>query len=88
MFTLAAIRVQTASRVATRSLSASSVTKKDILQELYLKEIRNYKPDASAAKADVTTKEFAAPKVPEAPKNDIDLKSDLKTYEQSGVLTQ
>ncbi|KAJ2077931.1 hypothetical protein H4R24_004816 [Coemansia sp. RSA 988] len=84
MFTLAAIRVQTVGRVAIRSLSASSVAKK----ELYLKEIRSYKPDASAAKADVSTKEFAAPKAPEAPKNDIDLKSDLKTYEQAGVLTQ
>ncbi|KAJ2629316.1 ATP synthase F0 subcomplex subunit H atp14 [Coemansia sp. RSA 1290] len=55
---------------------------------MYLKEIRNYKPDAKAAKADVTTKEFTAPKVPEAPKNDINLEADMKTYEQTGALNQ
>ncbi|KAJ2517616.1 hypothetical protein GGI11_003104 [Coemansia sp. RSA 2049] len=59
---------------------------KDMLQDLYLKEIRNYKPDPKAAKAEVTTKNFVAPKVPEAPKNDIKLESDIKAYEQSGVV--
>ncbi|KAJ1799577.1 hypothetical protein LPJ59_001722 [Coemansia sp. RSA 2399] len=57
-----------------------------MLQDLYLKEIRNYKPDPKAAKADVTTKDFVAPKVPEAPKNDVNLDADIKTYEQSGVV--
>ncbi|KAJ2595308.1 hypothetical protein GGF39_003877, partial [Coemansia sp. RSA 1721] len=56
---------ETASRFAVRGFSATSVSKKDFLQDLYLKEVRNYKPDAKASKADVTTKEFAAPKVPE-----------------------
>ncbi|KAJ2237541.1 hypothetical protein H4R99_007614 [Coemansia sp. RSA 1722] len=60
----------------------------DFLQDLYLKEVRSYKPDAKASKADVTTKEFAAPKVPEVPKNDINLEADLKTYENNGVLSQ
>ncbi|KAJ2824392.1 hypothetical protein IWW50_003349 [Coemansia erecta] len=88
MFALSAIRAQTASRFAVRSFSVSSATKKDILQDLYLKEIRNYKPDAKAAKADVTTKEFTAPKVPEAPKNDVNLDADIKAYEQTGTLSQ
>ncbi|KAJ1779721.1 hypothetical protein LPJ54_000692 [Coemansia sp. RSA 1824] len=60
----------------------------DILQDMYLREIRNYKPDAKAAQADVTTKEFAAPKVPAPPQNDINLESDMKTYEQTGTLGQ
>ncbi|KAJ1821884.1 hypothetical protein LPJ56_003164, partial [Coemansia sp. RSA 2599] len=74
---------ETASRFAVRGFSASSASKKDLLQDLYLKEIRNYKPDAKASKADVTTKEFAAPKVPEVPKNDINLEADLKAYENN-----
>ncbi|KAJ1791789.1 hypothetical protein LPJ62_001197 [Coemansia sp. RSA 2167] len=41
-----------------------------------------------AAQADVTTKEFAAPKVPAPPQNDINLESDMKTYEQTGTLGQ
>ncbi|KAJ1779788.1 hypothetical protein LPJ54_000643 [Coemansia sp. RSA 1824] len=56
--------------------------------DMYLREIRNYKPDAKAAQADVTTKEFAAPKVPAPPQNDINLESDMKTYEQTGTLGQ
>ncbi|KAI9474607.1 ATP synthase complex subunit H-domain-containing protein [Coemansia mojavensis] len=88
MFALSTIRVQTTRRLATCGFSASAMTKKDILQDMYLKEIRNYKPDAKAAKADVTTKEFTAPKVPEAPKNDINLEADMKTYEQTGALNQ
>ncbi|KAJ2770487.1 hypothetical protein IWQ57_002643, partial [Coemansia nantahalensis] len=58
------------------------------LQEMYLKEIRNYKPDTKAAKADVSVKEFAAPKTPAVPKSDIDLAADLKAYEQTGVMPQ
>ncbi|KAJ1852473.1 hypothetical protein IWW56_003868 [Coemansia sp. RSA 2131] len=56
--------------------------------DMYLREIRNYKPDAKAAQADVTTKEFAAPKVPAPPQNDINLDADMKTYEQTGTLGQ
>ncbi|KAJ2537765.1 ATP synthase F0 subcomplex subunit H atp14, partial [Coemansia sp. RSA 1933] len=76
----------TASRFAVRSFSVAGAAKKDMIQDLYLKEIRSYKPDPKAAKADVTTKEFVAPKVPEAPKNDVNLEADIKTYEQSGVI--
>ncbi|KAJ2372918.1 hypothetical protein IW150_003881 [Coemansia sp. RSA 2607] len=79
---------ETVSRFAVRSISVSSASKKDFLQDMYLKEIRGYKPDSKAAKADVTTKEFSAPKSPEAPKNDINLEADIKTYEQKGVLSQ
>ncbi|KAJ1956280.1 hypothetical protein GGI12_005346 [Dipsacomyces acuminosporus] len=86
MFAL--VRTQAVSRLAVRSFSASSATKKDLLQDLYLKEIRGYKPDAKAAKADVTTKEFVAPKTPEVPKSDINVEADLKTYEQNGTLAQ
>ncbi|KAJ2522423.1 hypothetical protein H4217_000763 [Coemansia sp. RSA 1939] len=74
-------------RIATRGFSATAKNSKDMLQDLYLKEIRNYKPDPKAAKAEVTTKNFVAPKVPEAPKNDIKLESDIKAYEQSGVVS-
>ncbi|KAJ2500855.1 hypothetical protein GGH96_002376 [Coemansia sp. RSA 1972] len=77
-----------ARHIAARSFSVTTATKKDILQDMYLREIRNYKPDAKAAQADVTTKEFAAPKVPAPPQNDINLESDMKTYEQTGTLGQ
>ncbi|KAJ2784932.1 hypothetical protein H4R18_000857, partial [Coemansia javaensis] len=78
---------QAVPRLAARSFSATAATGKDLLQELYLKEIRGYKPDAKAAKADVSVKEFAAPKTPDVPKNDVDLAADMKTYEQTGTLS-
>ncbi|KAJ1738260.1 hypothetical protein LPJ78_005727 [Coemansia sp. RSA 989] len=84
MFALSTIRVQ----VTLSVLWFGEIHLVHILQDMYLKEIRNYKPDAKAAKADVTTKEFTAPKVPEAPKNDINLEADMKTYEQTGALNQ
>ncbi|KAJ2899372.1 hypothetical protein GGI21_004809, partial [Coemansia aciculifera] len=58
------------------------------LQDLYLKEIRGYKADPKASKADVTTKEFVAPKPAQAPTSDVDLDSDIKSYEKNGVLSQ
>ncbi|KAJ1817320.1 hypothetical protein LPJ60_004894, partial [Coemansia sp. RSA 2675] len=58
------------------------------LQDLYLKEIRGYKADPKASKADVTTKEFVAPKAAQAPKSDIDLEADIKSYEKNGVISQ
>ncbi|KAJ2480534.1 hypothetical protein EV174_003704 [Coemansia sp. RSA 2320] len=76
------------SRSAVRCLSVSSVSRKDFLQDLYLKEIRNYKPDAKASKADVTTKEFVAPRTPSAPKSDVNLEADVQSYEKNGVLSQ
>ncbi|KAJ2043519.1 hypothetical protein H4S04_006719 [Coemansia sp. S16] len=56
--------------------------------DLYLKEIRGYKADPKASKADVTTKEFVAPKAAQAPKSDIDLDADIKSYEKNGVISQ
>ncbi|KAJ2627811.1 hypothetical protein GGF44_004635 [Coemansia sp. RSA 1694] len=73
-------------RTVARSFSVSAAAKKDFLQDLYLKEIRGYKADPKASKADVTTKEFVAPKAAQAPKSDIDLDSDIKSYEKNGVL--
>ncbi|KAJ2829538.1 hypothetical protein FBU31_002679, partial [Coemansia sp. 'formosensis'] len=60
----------------------------DFLQDLYLKEIRGYKADPKASKADVTTKEFVAPKAAQAPKSDVDLEADIKAYEKNGVISQ
>ncbi|KAJ1999308.1 hypothetical protein GGI04_004625 [Coemansia thaxteri] len=92
MFALSAFRAQVVSRSAVRCLSVSSVSRKgddiDFLQDLYLKEIRNYKPDAKASKADVTTKEFVAPRTPSAPKSDVNLEADVQSYEKNGVLSQ
>ncbi|KAJ2863441.1 hypothetical protein GGH94_003611 [Coemansia aciculifera] len=76
------------SRVAVRGFSVSAASKKDFLQDLYLKEIRGYKADPKASKADVTTKVFVAPKAAQAPKSDIDLDADIKSYEKNGVISQ
>ncbi|KAJ2794499.1 hypothetical protein H4S07_006740, partial [Coemansia furcata] len=75
------------SRVAVRGFSVSAASKKDFLQDLYLKEIRGYKADPKASKADVTTKEFVAPKAAQAPKSDVDLEADIKAYEKNGVIS-
>ncbi|KAJ1674368.1 hypothetical protein EV182_003423 [Spiromyces aspiralis] len=72
-------------RVSARNLSTTTA-RKDLLKDLYLKEIRNYKPEP-IAKSEVSTKTFAVPKTPEAPKLDVDLAKDLEAYEKGQLLS-
>ncbi|KAJ1917182.1 hypothetical protein H4219_003372 [Mycoemilia scoparia] len=67
-----AVRMQAAR--ATRNLTSSSVNK-DFLRDLYVKEIRSYKPEASANKSDIAV-----------PKTEADLATQLEKYAKGDVV--
>lgn len=67
---------------ATRSLSTSSVSRKDFVQDLYLKELKAYKPAPAAKDAHLgTVKTYSAPSAPKPPTAPTDLASELAAYD-------
>ncbi|KIY67401.1 hypothetical protein CYLTODRAFT_422581 [Cylindrobasidium torrendii FP15055 ss-10] len=73
-----------AARVATRAFSSSAAARKDLVQDLYLKELKAYKPAASTKDAHVgLVKAFSAPIAPSAPTLPADLASELSAYDAS-----
>jgi F-type H+-transporting ATPase subunit h len=75
-----------ASRNAVRTLITPTVSRRaDFVQELYLKELKTYKPVAikeTDSVGQVAT--FSAPKTPKSPE-EADLTSSLKEYESMAV---
>ncbi|KAF9791319.1 ATP synthase complex subunit H-domain-containing protein [Thelephora terrestris] len=72
---------RTASR-SSRLLSSSSVLRKDFVQDMYLKELKVYKPAPKAANDHVgSVKEFSAPAPPQVPALPTDLASELARYD-------
>ncbi|KAF9573193.1 hypothetical protein EC968_008935 [Mortierella alpina] len=72
--------------MAVRSFTAPSAPlMQDILKDLYIKELKNYKPapDAKGADTLAQVKEFKAPAAPVAPV--IDAAADLSAWEQANV---
>ncbi|GAA5989998.1 hypothetical protein JCM10908_002415 [Rhodotorula pacifica] len=59
-------RALQAARPLARSFSAQQVARKDFVQELYVKELRAYKPKP-AASAQGATKSYSTPTAPKAP---------------------
>ncbi|RIA92612.1 ATP synthase complex subunit H-domain-containing protein [Glomus cerebriforme] len=54
----------------------------DIIQNLYIKELKSYKPTQAAAGSEVgQVKELRLPVTPEPPKIDEDISSELAAYE-------
>ncbi|BGP20028.1 hypothetical protein JCM10213v2_008163 [Rhodosporidiobolus nylandii] len=81
MFARAAIR---ATRSAQRSFSTGAVVRKDFVQDLYLRELKAYKPTKVASQAGAT-KSYStpsAPKAPEVPTADA-LAKELEAYDAS-----
>ncbi|KAF8626686.1 hypothetical protein AX15_004770 [Amanita polypyramis BW_CC] len=71
-----------ASRV--RNFSSSAISRKDIVQDLYLREIKAYKPAPVAKDAHVgVVKSYSLPPTPKAPILPTDLASELAVYEAS-----
>ncbi len=67
-------------RVADRSVFAV-----DLVQELYLRELKNYKvPAVKANDAEGQVQKFTAPKTPKSPE-EADIANELKAYEASAV---
>ncbi|KAL1930368.1 hypothetical protein VTP01DRAFT_10530 [Rhizomucor pusillus] len=66
--------------MAVRSISGTSAMQKDVVQDLFLKELKGYKP--TPVKVDESqVKELKLPPAPEAPKVDEDLSAQLAAYD-------
>ncbi|GAA5854209.1 hypothetical protein JCM9279_006180 [Rhodotorula babjevae] len=77
-------RALQAARPLARAFSSAPVARKDFVQELYLKELRAYKPKPAAATAGAT-KSYStpsAPKTPEVP-DAAALAKELEAYDAS-----
>ncbi|KAG0284954.1 hypothetical protein BGZ97_008010 [Linnemannia gamsii] len=75
-----------ASYMAARSFTAPSAPlMQDILKDLYIKELKGYKPAPEAKGADASSqvKEFKAPAAPAAPT--VDAAADLSAWETANV---
>ncbi|KAG6829231.1 hypothetical protein H0H92_005233 [Tricholoma furcatifolium] len=69
-----------ASRV--RAFSSTTVARKDLVQDIYLREIKAYKPAAVAKDAHVgVVKSYTLPPTPKAPVLPTDLASALAEYD-------
>ncbi|KAI9061861.1 hypothetical protein FKP32DRAFT_1677792 [Trametes sanguinea] len=71
-------------RAASRScaFSTSAVARKDLVQELYLRELKSYKPPPQPQDAHVgVVKNFQQPPAPQAPALPADLASELSAYD-------
>ncbi|KAF8346570.1 ATP synthase complex subunit H-domain-containing protein [Amanita rubescens] len=65
-----------------RNFSSSAVSRKDIVQDLYLREIKAYKPAPVAKDAHVgVVKSYSLPPAPKAPVLPVDLASELAEYD-------
>ncbi|KAF9264463.1 hypothetical protein L218DRAFT_925750 [Marasmius fiardii PR-910] len=75
-----------AASTATRSrlFSSSAVARKDLVQDLYLKELKTYKPAAVAQDAHVgQVKQYSAPAAPKPPTLPSDISGELSAYTSS-----
>ncbi|EKM76201.1 hypothetical protein AGABI1DRAFT_102489 [Agaricus bisporus var. burnettii JB137-S8] len=69
-----------ASRI--RSFSSTTVARKDLVQDIYLREIKAYKPNPTPKDAHVgVVKQFSLPPSPQAPAVPADLASELSAYD-------
>ncbi|KAG1407016.1 hypothetical protein G6F60_002504 [Rhizopus arrhizus] len=67
--------------MAARSFSAAVVVKKDVLQDLFLKELKVYKPQPVAASDESIAKDFKLPPAPAVPEVDADISQQLAAYD-------
>ncbi|KAK4053578.1 hypothetical protein OIO90_003815 [Microbotryomycetes sp. JL221] len=80
-------RVVQVSRPVARQFSAQAVVRKDFVQELYLKELKAYKPSTNAAAQAGSVKSYSTPSAPKAPEvpDSSALAKDLDAYESATV---
>jgi len=73
-----------ARRSPLRSFSTSQVAGKDLVQDLYINELKAYKAPPQAKDAHVgVVKAYSAPKSPSAPAAPTDLASELSSYDST-----
>ncbi|KAF9199010.1 hypothetical protein BGZ49_010926 [Haplosporangium sp. Z 27] len=84
--TRAAVARPAVARMAVRNFTAPSAPlMQDLIKDLYLKELKGYKPtpDAKSNDAASQTKAFKAPEAPVAPA--VDASADLAAWEQANA---
>ncbi|EJD39853.1 hypothetical protein AURDEDRAFT_171127 [Auricularia subglabra TFB-10046 SS5] len=75
-------RAAAASLRQARRISTSAVARKDLVQDLYLRELKAYKPAPAAKDAHVgAVKDFAAPAAPQAPELPGNFAAELSAYD-------
>ncbi|KAI9292705.1 hypothetical protein K502DRAFT_367367 [Neoconidiobolus thromboides FSU 785] len=86
MYTIKSIRA--ISRVQVRHFtSPTKVAQADLIKDLFVKELKGFKPSATGAASDIApAKEFKLPVAPQAPKFDEDIAADLATYDAEEVV--
>ncbi|KAI0702747.1 ATP synthase complex subunit H-domain-containing protein [Earliella scabrosa] len=73
-----------AARAVSRScaFSTSAIARKDLIQDLYIKELKAYKPPAPAKDAHVgVVKAYSLPPAPQAPTLPADLAGELSAWD-------
>ncbi|AFR95157.1 F-type H+-transporting ATPase subunit H [Cryptococcus neoformans C23] len=81
MASILRLSAQKAPMAFARSFSVSAV-KMDLVQDLYVNQLKSYKPAAKAADAHVgSVRSFTAPKAPSAPALPTDLASELSKFD-------
>ncbi|OAL00370.1 hypothetical protein IQ06DRAFT_377190 [Phaeosphaeriaceae sp. SRC1lsM3a] len=66
-------------------ITPTAVRSADLVQELYLRELKNYKvPQVKASDAEGSVQKFAVPQTPTSPE-EADIASELKSYETQAV---
>ncbi|PVU89369.1 hypothetical protein BB561_005397 [Smittium simulii] len=66
-------------KVASRKI-ATTAEKKDLLKDLYVKELRTISKEPKTVKSDVSVKAFVEPKRPETIKFDVEAETSAKNY--------
>ncbi|KAG0748707.1 hypothetical protein G6F57_004117 [Rhizopus arrhizus] len=67
--------------MAARGFSAAAVMKKDVLQDLFLKELKAYKPQPVAASEESAAKDLKLPPAPAVPEIEGDISQQLAAYD-------
>ncbi|KAG9233529.1 putative ATP synthase subunit H, mitochondrial [Amylocarpus encephaloides] len=80
------VRQQATSTIAKRTfITPTAVRQADLVQDMYLKELKAYKaPAVKATDSEGQVQTFTAPKAPKSPE-EADIASELKAYEASAV---
>ncbi|KAL4062296.1 ATP synthase complex subunit H-domain-containing protein [Scleroderma yunnanense] len=67
---------------STRTFSSSASSRRDIVQELYIRELKSYQPPPALKDAHVgAVKLFALPQPPQPPTLPVDLAAELAAYD-------
>ncbi|ORZ05158.1 ATP synthase complex subunit H-domain-containing protein [Lobosporangium transversale] len=80
-----AVAARPAAFMAVRSFTSPSAPSQDILKDLYIKELKGYKPAPETKGADASSqvKEFKTPATPAAPA--VDASADLAAWETANA---